>query len=156
MFPSFPTLVLATLALSLSSVDAHEYREDLVDWNINVNTDPNASVLNYDSSRPNKTYTPSPQNWRELPFYTILLDKFADGDPRNNDFFGTVFENDWNELNLRFGGDVRGLQRHLDYLQGMGIGAIYIAGTPFLNMIWQADSTLLLSRPDSHIPLICS
>jgi hypothetical protein len=41
-----------------------------------------------------QTYTPSPQNWREAPFYTLLLDKFADGDPRNNDFFGSVFEND--------------------------------------------------------------
>jgi len=140
MSPSFSTLVLA-VALSLSSVDAHNYQPDLVPWNINVNPDPNANVLDYTSSRANTTYTPSPQNWRALPFYTLLLDKFADGDPRNNDFFGTVFENDQSEVNLRFGGDIRGLQRHLDYLQGMGIRAIYIAGTPFLNMIWQADST---------------
>ncbi|CAG8670364.1 10794_t:CDS:2, partial [Acaulospora colombiana] len=34
--------------------------------------------------------------------------KFADGDPTNNDFFNTTFETDQNELNLRFGGDVRG------------------------------------------------
>jgi alpha-1,3-glucan synthase len=30
--------------------------------------------------------------------------------------------------------------RSLDYLQGMGVKALYIAGTPWLNMPWQADS----------------
>ena len=141
MTPSFPTLVLATLSLFLPSIDAHKYQPDLVPWNINVNPDPNASVLDYRASRANTTYTPSPQNWRQFPFYTLLLDKFADGDPKNNDFFGSVFENDAGEVNLRFGGDIRGLQLRLDYLQGMGIRAIYIAGTPFINMLWQADST---------------
>lgn len=111
-----------------------------------MNQEAGTNVLEYSTTRRNGNYTPSPANWRELPFYTILLDKFADGDPTNNDFFNTTFENDWNELNLRFGGDVRGLQRHLDYLQGMGIRAIYIAGTPFLNMPWQADSELTRSR----------
>jgi alpha-1,3-glucan synthase len=104
---------------------------------------PNAqTVLEYTSDRPNKTYTPSPVNWRTLPTYTLLLDKFADGDPSNNDFFKTQFEWDWREVNFRYGGDVKGLEYHLDYLKGMGIGAIYIAGTPFLNMPWQADSKL--------------
>jgi len=153
MSPSFSTLVLATLSLFLPFVDAHKFSPDLVPWNINVNPDPNASVLDYVSSRPNTTYTPSPQNWRQLPFYTLLLDKFADGDPRNNDFFGTVFEQDAGEVNLRFGGDIRGLQLHLDYLHGMGIRAIYIAGTPFINMLWQADSTLFSSaRSRAHTP----
>ncbi|KAF8415300.1 glycoside hydrolase superfamily, partial [Boletus edulis BED1] len=27
-----------------------------------------------------------------------------------------------------------------DYIQGMGIKGIYLSGTIFLNMIWQADS----------------
>jgi alpha-1,3-glucan synthase len=122
------------------SVLAHEYREDLAPWNINTNQGAGNNVLEYSTTRRSGNYTPSPTNWRALPFYTILLDKFADGDPSNNDFFNTTFENDWGELNLRFGGDVKGLQRRLDYLQGMGIRAIYIAGTPFLNMPWQADS----------------
>ena len=70
----------------------------------------------------------------------MLLDKFADGDLSNNDYFQTMFENDWRETQLRFGGDVRGLESKLDYLQGMGIRGIFIAGTPFVNMPWQADS----------------
>lgn len=75
---------------------------------------------------------------------TILLDKWFDGDPSNNDYFKTKFEHDPKETQLRFGGDIKGLtnNRTLDYLHGMGIRAIYIAGTPWLNMPWQADSKL--------------
>ncbi|KAF8625783.1 hypothetical protein AX15_005173 [Amanita polypyramis BW_CC] len=120
-------------------VCASPYRDDLVNWNLNVNKDA-LSPLEYNSTRPNSTYTPSPDNWRSLPTYTILLDKFADGDPSNNDFFGSPYENDYRETQLRYGGDLKGLVARLDYLQGMGIKLIFIAGTPFLNMIWQADS----------------
>jgi alpha-1,3-glucan synthase len=120
-------------------VFASPYRSDLVDYNLNVNQaakDP----TEYDAERPNTTYTPSPQNWRALPTYTILLDKFADGDPSNNDFFKSVYEYDIRETQLRFGGDLKGLVSRLDYLYGMGIRVIFMSGTPFLNMIWQADS----------------
>lgn len=124
---------------TLSSVDAAPYNATYDAWNLNKNqgtTDP----LQYTTTRANTTYHPSPPNWRALPFYTILLDKFADGDPSNNNFFNIMFEHDWRETQMRFGGDVRGLESKLDYLQGMGIGTIYIAGTVFLNMPWQADS----------------
>lgn len=136
-----PLLPCTALLLSLwtAQVFAIAYRADLVPYNLNTNQNAQ-SVLEYEASRSNTTYTPSPTNWRALPFYTILLDKFADGDPRNNDFFNTSFENDWRETGLRYGGDPRGLQSRLDYLYGMGVRAIFIAGTGFLNMPWQADS----------------
>ena len=113
------------------------------------------------------TYHPSPDNWRvrrifvqmfstqgsltdlstsspsqALPCYTLLLDKWYDGIPDNNDFFKTQFEWDLTETQLRYGGDAKGLMnsRSLDYLQGMGVKSLYIAGTPWLNMPWQADS----------------
>ena len=51
---------------------------------------------------------------------------------------GTLYEYDVNANELRHGGDVQGLlsgnYRSLDYLQGAGYGAIYLAGTPFVNM----------------------
>ncbi|KAE9391982.1 hypothetical protein BT96DRAFT_979605 [Gymnopus androsaceus JB14] len=75
-----------------------------------------------------------------ITWTSILLDKWADGDPSNNDFFGTIYEWEYRETQLRFGGDLKGLVSRFDYLQGMGIKVIYVAGTPFLNMIWQADS----------------
>ncbi|KAG8934063.1 Cell wall alpha-1,3-glucan synthase ags1 [Tulasnella sp. 418] len=132
------TSLLVSLALS-TAVNAMRYQEELAPWNLNINKNAQ-SVLEYQSERPSGKWTPSPENWRALPTYTILLDKFADGDPSNNDFFKTPFENDYREVNFRYGGDLKGLETHLDYLAGMGIGAIYIAGTPFLNMPWQADS----------------
>lgn len=122
-----------------SSVFSSPYRPDLVDFNFNINqnaTDP----TQYYSTRANGTYTPSPQNWRAMPIYTVLMDKFADGDPSNNDYFGTIYEWDWRETQLRFGGDIKGLQSKLDYIQGMGMKTIYLSGTIFLNMLWQADS----------------
>ncbi|KAI0079915.1 glycoside hydrolase family 13 and glycosyltransferase family 5 protein [Panus rudis PR-1116 ss-1] len=125
-------LSLASLAL------ASPYRDDLTDYNINTNQNAQ-NPLEYTTSK-RSSYTPSPDNWRELPFYTILLDKFADGDPSNNDYFGTMFEYDWRETQLRVGGDLKGLVARLDYIQGMGVKAIFISGTPFLNMLWQADS----------------
>ena len=77
-----------------------------------------------------------------LPTLTLLLDKWIDGAPELNDFFGLKHEHDYKETQLRAGGDVKGLasDRSLDYLQGMGYQCVYIAGTFFLNMPWQADS----------------
>ncbi|KAL0581705.1 hypothetical protein V5O48_000287 [Marasmius crinis-equi] len=133
-------IALAALSLFLSSVDASPYREDLVLYNINTNKNA-TNPLEYSTAvRKNGTYTPSPDNWRSLPVYTILMDKFADGDPTNNDFFGSAFEYDHRETQLRFGGDLKGLVSRLDYIQGMGMKVIFVSGTPFLNMLWQADS----------------
>lgn len=132
-------LSAAVSLLSLASLaTASPYREDLVDYNINTNQ--NAQDPSQYTTNKRASYNPSPDNWREIPFYTILLDKWADGDPSNNDYFGTLYEWDWRETQLRFGGDLKGLVAKLDYLLGMGIKGIFISGTPFLNMMWQADS----------------
>ncbi|KZO95858.1 glycosyltransferase family 5 protein [Calocera viscosa TUFC12733] len=133
-------LTLLTLFLLAPLSHAIQYYSNLTEWNLNT-AQGATSVPDYDTNvRANTTYTPSPANWRSLPVYTILLDKFADGVPDNNDYFKTMYENDWRETGLRYGGDLKGLQNRLDYLQGMGVKVIYIAGTVFLNMPWQADS----------------
>src|ERR1700722_4659259 len=139
-FLTIITMRLAALPLLAALVIASPYRADLTDYNLNVNQTAQ-SALDYVTSRSNTTYTPSPPNWRALPIYTILLDKFADGDPSNNDYFGTKYESDWRETQLRYGGDLKGLVSKLDYLAGMGVKVIFISGTPFVNMIWEADST---------------
>ena len=122
----------------IASALAAPYNEIYGTYNLNTNQNAQSS-LDYDTSFVPSSYFPSPQNWR-MPVYTILMDKFADGDPTNNDYFGTPFEWDWRETNFRYGGDLAGFQSKLDYLAGMGIGAIYASGTPWVNMIWQADS----------------
>jgi alpha-1,3-glucan synthase len=56
------------------------------------------------------------------------------------------------QTQLRHGGDVQGLVDSLDYLQGMGIKGIYIAGTPFINFPWGFDqySPIDLTLLDKH------
>ncbi|KAL8647173.1 MAG: hypothetical protein Q9226_006541, partial [Calogaya cf. arnoldii] len=88
---------------------------------------------------PDHTYNPSPKNWR-FPFYTLFLDRFVNGDPSNDDANGTAFEHDHMANQLRHGGDVAGLADSLDYLQGMGIKGIYIAGSALINLPWAFDS----------------
>jgi alpha-1,3-glucan synthase len=133
---------LLGLAPFIASALAAPYNETYADYNLNTNQNAQ-SPLDYDSSFTPSSYTPSPDSWR-IPFYTILMDKFADGDPTNNDYFKTEFEWDWRETNFRYGGDLAGLESKLDYLAGMGIKAIFAAGTPWINMLWQADSASVL------------
>ena len=85
-------------------------------------------------------HTPS---WgRDSVFYQIFPDRFADGDPSNNvrndeySCYGKpVVARSWGEVPrpLReagamefFGGDLWGIIQHLDYLQDLGINALYL------------------------------
>ncbi|BEJ00050.1 hypothetical protein CcaverHIS631_0410920 [Cutaneotrichosporon cavernicola] len=134
------THLLVGILVSAVCVTAIRYNDTLDPWNINKNQDTD-DVLQYTTPLRTTPYFPSPKNWRTLPTYTLLLDKWIDGDPDNNDFFRLIYEYDWRETQLRAGGDVIGLmdERGLDYLQSMGYEAIYIAGTNYINMPWQAD-----------------
>jgi alpha-1,3-glucan synthase len=114
-----PVLLFALVASLYSACFAARYDPRYEQWNLNINKTA-TEVLDYAANWPNHTYHPSPDNWR-FPIYTIIVDKWVDGDPRNNDINGTVFEYDFYETGLRNGGDVKGIQDSLDYLEGMGI-----------------------------------
>lgn len=127
------------LGLLALSARAYKYDPDYVQWNLNTNQEA-ASSLEYSGAWENHTYHPSPSNWRALPFYTLFLDRYANGDPTNDNLNATVFEQDVMGTQLRFGGDIQGLVDSLDYIQGMGVKALYIAGSPFINQPYAADS----------------
>lgn len=100
-------------------VSALRYDPEQVGFNLNENetaTDP----MDYWGEWNNHSYNPSPDNWR-LPFYTLFLDRFVNGDPANDDANGTQFEHDLLSNQLRHGGDVLGLMDSFDYIQGMGV-----------------------------------
>jgi alpha-1,3-glucan synthase len=80
----------------------------------------------------------------------------ANGDPSNDNINGTVFEQDVLNNQLRHGGDIAGLVDTLDYLQGIGIKGLYVAGSPFLNQPWTSDSysPLDLTILDHHFGTI--
>ncbi|KAI8457791.1 hypothetical protein BY996DRAFT_4577963 [Phakopsora pachyrhizi] len=153
----WPQYLLYLTTIFFRPIYSHPYDAKLVDYNINLNQTAGNKVLSYQSDWPEKSsggYTPSPQNWRALPTYTILLDKLLDGDPSNNDYYGIQWEWNLSANQLRHGGDIMGLvqDRVLDYIYGMGYRCIYIAGTPWLNMPWQPDgySALDFTLLDPH------
>ncbi len=63
--------------------------------------------------------------------YMLMPDRFADGDPNNNDFPGmNAFTTDRTQPSLRHGGDLEGIRQHLDYFKELGVTALWF--TPVL------------------------
>ncbi|KAJ9634222.1 hypothetical protein H2199_009052 [Coniosporium tulheliwenetii] len=122
-----------------------------VGFNLNENKTA-TNPLDYWGEWTEHQYHPSPENWR-MPFYSLFLDRFVNGDPSNDNANGTQFEHDPLSNQLRHGGDVRGLIDSFDYLQGMGIQALYIIGMPHINFPWSYDgfSPLDLTLLDHHL-----
>jgi alpha-1,3-glucan synthase len=134
------SLLSLIFTLGLGARLAHSLRYDAqyTDHNLNQNISA-VDPLDYNGTWPNHVYTPSPDNWR-FPIYTLFLDRFVNGNPGNDNANGTVFEQDITSTQLRHGGDIQGVIDSLDYIQGMGIKGIYIAGSPFINSPWASDS----------------
>ncbi|KAJ5666320.1 uncharacterized protein N7477_008768 [Penicillium maclennaniae] len=130
------------------------YDEALTAYNVNENKTA-SNPAEYWGKWPNHTYHPSPANWR-FPIYTLFLDRFVNGDPTNDNINGTLFEHDLGSNQMRHGGDVAGLVDTLDYLQGMGIKGIYLAGLVLMNQPWSSDgySALDTTLLDQHFGTI--
>ncbi|RCR66300.1 glycoside hydrolase family 13 protein [Larkinella punicea] len=75
--------------------------------------------------------------------YLIMPDRFANGDPAN-DAFPDLLDTkaDRSVPHLRHGGDLQGITNHLDYLQELGVTALWM--TPVL----ANDETLKQEAPD--------
>ena len=75
--------------------------------------------------------------------YLIMPDRFANGDP-SNDKFPTMLDPQADAKNpiLRHGGDFKGITDHLDYLQELGVTALWL--TPVI----ENDETLKKEAPD--------
>ncbi len=85
-----------------------------------------------------------------------MPDRFVNGDPTNDNTNKTSYEHDPNSNQMRHGGDIQGIVDTLDYLQGMQVKGLYIAGSPFKNQPWGYDqySPLDLSVLDDHFGTI--
>ena len=63
--------------------------------------------------------------------YMLMPDRFADGDPSNNDIKGLyTYKTDRSQPSLRHGGDLEGIRQHLDYFKELGVTALWF--TPVL------------------------
>ncbi|KAK1753174.1 family 5 putative glycoside hydrolase family 13/Glycosyltransferase [Echria macrotheca] len=142
------------LSVLASHTFALPYFPEYEAYNLNQNKSA-TSPLEYWGEWPDHQYHPSPDNWR-MPFYSLFLDRFVNGDPSNDNANQTAFEVDILSTQLRAGGDISGLVDSLDYLQGLGIKALYVSGSPFINQPWSADSfsPLDLTLLDQHFGTI--
>ena len=59
--------------------------------------------------------------------YLIMPDRFANGNPANDQLpLRTSYKVNRRNLNARHGGDLAGIEQHLDYLEDLGITAIWL------------------------------
>jgi neopullulanase len=58
--------------------------------------------------------------------YLIMPDRFADGDPSNNEIPGVPGTYDRSKARAYHGGDLRGVRDHLDYLRDLGVTTIWL------------------------------
>lgn len=60
--------------------------------------------------------------------YLVMPDRFADGDPSNNEHrsLRNPAKVDRSDPNVRHGGDFAGMMRHLDYIDSLGVTAVWV------------------------------
>jgi len=79
--------IFQALLFLIGLTSSLKYDPDQVRYNLNQNQSAEKPV-NYWGEWANHTFNPSPTNWR-FPFYLLTQDRFADGDPTNNEANGT-------------------------------------------------------------------
>lgn len=77
-------------------------------------------------------HVPSP-DWRDQVIYFLMIDRFDDGDPANDDQGAGEF--DPADGAKYSGGDLRGITRRIDYIRGLGATAVWIT-PPVANQWW--------------------
>lgn len=102
-----------------------------LDLEISKNTKPgnlkftcNGTTFNYQL----KSKSGNPRGLSQSDFiYLLMPDRFANGDPSNDKFADMADPNhDRKNPFLRHGGDLKGVSEHLDYLEELGVTAIWM------------------------------
>ena len=71
----------------------------------------------------------APFSWHNATVYFVLTDRFENGDPDNDNSYGR-HKDGMEEIGTFHGGDLQGLTQKLDYLQDLGVNALWISA-PF-------------------------
>ena len=112
------------------------------------------AALSACASHPSRA-RPDLDDWRDRVIYELVTDRFANGDPSNDTIDG-IGPMPGGELSRWQGGDYRGIADHLDYLERLGVSAIWISpivrAVPRMDVgdgyhgYWAADFTTLEPR----------
>ena len=73
-----------------------------------------------------ETDKPAPFSWQNATVYFVLTDRFVNGDPGNDNSYGR-HKDGMQEIGTFHGGDLKGLASRLDYLQQLGVNALWIS-----------------------------
>ncbi|MBU5595487.1 pullulanase [Amphibacillus sp. MSJ-3] len=117
-----PELNRVTLSVC-SDIDAGEkvIPIKVIDENGGVyTTEANATVLPREKEA-------GERDWDEAVIYFMLTDRFADGNPANNDPYQLDYDDYDNPRGTYQGGDFKGVTDNLDYLEDLGINTIWIS-----------------------------
>ena len=107
------------VALNATTATAYAHATDAHD---SAQTPPTALQL----------HVPSP-DWRDQVIYFLMIDRFDDGDPDNNDQGAGEYDP---ADNAKYsGGDLKGVQRRLDYIRELGATTVWIT-PPVANQWW--------------------
>ncbi len=65
--------------------------------------------------------------WKNALIYFVIQDRFYDGDSSNNNSYGRMSKDDLgSSIGTFHGGDIKGLTEKLDYINDLGVNAIWI------------------------------
>ncbi|ROR13327.1 alpha-amylase [Erwinia sp. JUb26] len=73
-----------------------------------------------------KTHQEAAFQWHNATVYFVLTDRFVNGDPSNDHSYGR-HKDGMQEIGTFHGGDLKGLTGRLDYLQQLGVNALWIS-----------------------------
>lgn len=117
------------MALSFMTTAATAEQSGISDWGVNDAT----YGLKTRENEQGFSYTPSPTDWRDINIYQLFTDRFADsGEDQLGNYKPSWKVENHNTFpqnrNFHHGGDWKGLKNNLNYLQGMGVKALWISG----------------------------
>ena len=70
---------------------------------------------------------PDTFTWDNALIYFVIQDRFYDGDSSNNNSYGRMSKDDLgSSIGTFHGGDIKGLTEKLDYINDLGVNAIWI------------------------------
>ncbi len=97
---------------------------------ITVQTDPQSEglLLLEQTVDPDSSYLPKPDktfHWDNATVYFVMTDRFYNGDPDNDFSYGRTQDGE-QEIGTFHGGDLAGLTKKLDYIESLGVNAIWI------------------------------
>ena len=73
-----------------------------------------------------KTEKPAELNWKNANIYFVMVDRFNNADPTNDNSYGRQKDGK-DEVGTFHGGDLKGVIEKLDYIQSLGTDAIWLS-----------------------------